>query len=66
MDKEQSGQIKTIVEGIAERVTKEVTGRIILRLLFGLEHECTGNSCKPCKYITKLIEQPFGCEKDKK
>lgn len=61
-NKELSGQIKTIVEGIAERVCKEIVGRVVLNLLCGPDHVCT-DPCTACKTVSEIIEQPFGCVK---
>ena len=48
-NKELSGQIKTQVEGIAERVAHEVLGQTVL--------------CTTCQTVSKLVGQPVGCVK---
>jgi len=67
MNKEASGQIKTIVEGIAERVvlraTKEILGQAVLNLMNGDGHSFSKRPCTTCQTISEIVEQPFGCVK---
>lgn len=62
-NKELSGQIKTIVEGIAERVTKEVLGQAVLDLLNKDGHGFSKRPCQTCQTVSELVGQPYGCVK---
>lgn len=62
-DKEASEQIKTQVEGIAERAAKEVLSQAVLDLLNSDGHGFSKRPCPTCETISKLVGQPFGCVK---
>jgi len=62
-NKEQSEQIKTQVEGIAERVTKEILGQTVLNLLNSDGHSFSKRPCTTCQTISAIVEKPFGCVK---
>lgn len=63
MNKEASDQVKTQIEGIAERASKEVLGQAVLNLLNSDGHCFSKRPCMTCRTVSELVGQPFGCVK---
>jgi len=62
-NKEASEQIKTQIEGIAERITRDVLGEAVLTLLDSDGHTYSKRPCTTCQTVSELVGQPFGCVK---